>query len=104
MSNVAFWVVLAAIAFAEAAIVVAALRIPIASAPDRGIVGARPMETVWTLLPALLLVAVAVLSFGALDDGDALDGSESEDTSRTLSAAGTMAADPRTEARKRHWE
>ena len=57
-----FWVVVAAIATAQTAIVVAALRMKIASDPARGIVGARVTEALWTLLPAVLLTGVVVLS------------------------------------------
>ena len=57
-----FWVVVAAIATAQTAIVVAALRMKIAPDPARGIVGARVAEALWTLLPAVLLAGVVVLS------------------------------------------
>ena len=57
-----FWVVVAAIATAQTAIVVAALRMKIASDPARGIVGARVTEVLWTLLPAVLIAGVVVLS------------------------------------------
>ena len=50
---------------AEAAIIVAALRMKVKADPSRGILGARPMEVLWTLLPAGLLAALAVASFGA---------------------------------------
>ncbi len=57
-----FWVVVAAIATAQTAIVVAALRMKIVSDPARGIVGARVTEALWTLLPAVLIAGVVVLS------------------------------------------
>ena len=57
-----FWVVVAAIALAQTAIVVTALRIKIAPDHARGIVGARMAEALWTLLPPVLIAAVVVLS------------------------------------------
>lgn len=70
MSNLAFWVVIAAVVVAELAIVAAALRMRVTEDPSRGIVGARSTEVVWTLLPLLLVAALAVLSFRAIG-GDA---------------------------------
>ena len=60
----AFWVVVAAIAIAQLAIVVAALRMKVAADSSHGLLGARGTEVVWTLLPALLIAAVVVLSLG----------------------------------------
>ena len=57
-----FWVVVAAIALAQTAIVVTALRMKVEPDPARGIVGARTTEVLWTLLPAVLIVAVVALS------------------------------------------
>ena len=57
-----FWVVVAAIAIAQTAIVVAALRIKVAPDPARGIVGARMTEALWTLLPPALIAGVVFLS------------------------------------------
>ncbi len=57
-----FWVVVAAIALAQTAIVVTALRMKVEPDPARGIVGARMTEVLWTLLPAALIAAVVVLS------------------------------------------
>ncbi len=57
-----FWVVVAAIATAQTAIVAAALRMKVAPDPARGIVGARVTEVLWTLLPATLIAGVVVLS------------------------------------------
>ena len=57
-----FWVVVAAIATAQTAIVIAALRMKVAPDPARGIVGARATEVLWTLLPAVLIAGVVVLS------------------------------------------
>ena len=57
-----FWVVVAAIALAQTAIVVTALRMKVAPDPARGIVGARITEALWTLLPPVLIAAVVLLS------------------------------------------
>ena len=57
-----FWVVVAAIALAQTAIVVTALRMKVAPDPARGIVGARITEVLWTLLPPVLIAAVVLLS------------------------------------------
>ena len=73
MSSVVFWVVIAAIATAEAAIVVAALRMRVAADPSRGVLGARPAEVVWTLLPILLILAVVLLSYDARRDDRAAE-------------------------------
>ncbi|MCH8199946.1 MAG: hypothetical protein IIA54_07775 [Chloroflexi bacterium] len=54
--------VVAAIALAQTAIVVTALRIKVAPDPARGIVGARMTEALWTLLPPVLIAAVVLLS------------------------------------------
>jgi heme/copper-type cytochrome/quinol oxidase subunit 2 len=61
----AFWIVAGSMVLIEAAIIVTALRMPVRSVAGRSIVGGRPAEVVWTLLPALLLAALAVLSFNA---------------------------------------
>ena len=68
MSSTVFWVVIAAIAAAELAIVVAALRMRVEMDPGRGFLGARAAEVVWTLLPALLLAAMAGLSYQVLQN------------------------------------
>lgn len=60
--------VIAAIAAAELAIVVAALRMRVEMDPGRGFLGARAAEVVWTLLPALLLAAMAGLSYQVLQN------------------------------------
>ena len=59
-----FWVVVAALALAQTAIVVTALRMKVEPDPARGIVGARVTEVIWTLMPVALIVAVVVLSLG----------------------------------------
>ncbi|MCH7655878.1 MAG: hypothetical protein IIC95_07830 [Chloroflexi bacterium] len=57
-----FWVVVTTIAIAQTAIVVAALRMKVATDPARGIVGARATEALWTLLPVGLMAGVVLLS------------------------------------------
>ena len=63
-----FWVVIAGIAAAEVAIVVSALRMRVETDPARGILGGRPAEILWTLLPLLLLAALVVYSHEARPD------------------------------------
>ena len=63
-----FWVVVVALGILEALIVVTALRMRTTRGVQRGIVGSRPMEVLWTLLPALLLAAMVYLSFQAYQD------------------------------------
>ncbi|MEE8517924.1 MAG: hypothetical protein V3S98_02230 [Dehalococcoidia bacterium] len=68
MSTLLFWLVTSAIGLAEAAIIVAALRMRVASDPARGVLGARATEVLWTLLPPVLLAAVVVLSYQAFQE------------------------------------
>lgn len=63
MSSIFFWVVIGALAAVETAIIVTALRMRVTPDPARGILGARGTEVLWTLLPIVLLAAVALLSF-----------------------------------------
>jgi heme/copper-type cytochrome/quinol oxidase subunit 2 len=60
-----FWVVVALVSVAEAAVIVVALRMRVAHDPARGLVGSRPMEVAWTILPTALLVWLVVLSYQA---------------------------------------
>ena len=62
MPSVAFWLVVGAMAVAEAAIIVTALRMPLRAVARRGIVGSRAAEVVWTLLPVGLLAVLVVVS------------------------------------------
>ena len=74
MSSAVFWLVIVAILLAEGAIIVAALRMRVASSPSRGVLGARPFEIFWTLLPLALVALIIVLSYDAHQDnrsGDA---------------------------------
>ncbi len=68
MSILVFWSVITAIGLAEVAIIVTALRMRVASDPTRGVLGTRAAEVVWTLLPALLILAMALLSYQAHRD------------------------------------
>jgi heme/copper-type cytochrome/quinol oxidase subunit 2 len=65
MSSAAFWLVIVAISFAEGAIIVAALRMHVDSSPSRGVLGARPFEIFWTLLPLALVALMVILSYDA---------------------------------------
>lgn len=60
-----FWIVVSLMALAEAAIIVAALRMHVPQDSARGILGSRASEVVWTLLPAGLLALLVVMSHGA---------------------------------------
>ena len=62
MPTAGFWIVVSLMALAEAAIIVTALHMPVRTHAARGIWGARPAEVVWTLLPAGLIVLLAVMS------------------------------------------
>ena len=62
MNSPAFWFVVGAVALAETAIVVTALRMRVRTSGPLSLVGRRPAEIGWTLLPALLLVALVALS------------------------------------------
>ena len=65
MSSVVFWFVIVAILLAEGAIIVAALRMRVVSNPSRGVLGARPFEIFWTLLPLALVALMVFLSYDA---------------------------------------
>ncbi len=65
-----FWIVVGALAVVQGLIMLTALRIRLAPHALRGPLGARPMELLWTLAPALVLVAMVVLSFQVLQDDD----------------------------------
>jgi len=71
VSTLFFWFVITAIGLAEVSIIVAALRIRVASDPARGLLGARASEVLWTLLPALLVAAMLVLSYQSIQDTEA---------------------------------
>ena len=63
-----FWVVAGALGILEALIVIAALRMHTTPSKQHGVVGSRPMEVLWTLLPALLIAAMVYLSFQTYQD------------------------------------
>lgn len=69
MMSAFFWLVAAVVLLTEMAIIVAALRMRVRPDPSRGLLGARPVEIVWTLLPVLLVVLVVLVSYGALRSG-----------------------------------
>ena len=62
MSISGLWLVIGWLALCEAAIVVAAPRIPVRPIASRSVGGARPAEDVWTLPPALLRGSLGFLS------------------------------------------
>lgn len=65
MTTPGFWLVVGSLILVEAAIIVTALRMRVQPLAARSVVGGRPAEVVWTLLPALLIVALVVMSVGA---------------------------------------
>ncbi len=65
MPSIGFWLAAAVLVIVQAAVIVTALRMRVRPAEARGLVGARPAEVVWTLLPALLLAALIVMSLPA---------------------------------------
>lgn len=65
MTTLGFWLVVGSLVLVEATIIVTALRIRIQPLAARSVVGGRPAEVVWTLLPALLLITLAVMSRNA---------------------------------------
>ena len=66
VSTILFGVVVGAIALVEGFIVFTALRMPTRTDLSQGVVGSRGAEAAWTLLPPLLLVLLAVLTFRVL--------------------------------------
>jgi heme/copper-type cytochrome/quinol oxidase subunit 2 len=93
-SPVLFWVVVGALGVLEALIVVAALRMRTTGGGQRGAVGSRPMEVLWTLLPALLLAAMVYLSFQTYQD----DADAPSDDNAPSSASGSTSVDGDTAA------
>jgi heme/copper-type cytochrome/quinol oxidase subunit 2 len=69
MSSTLFWIVTAVVVVAQAAIIVTALRMRVVTDPARGVLGTRPLEIVWTLLPALLVALVVLASYRELQSG-----------------------------------
>ena len=65
MTTLGFWLVVGLLVLVEATIIVTALRIRIQPLASRSVVGGRPAEVVWTLLPALLLITLVVMSLNA---------------------------------------
>ncbi len=64
VTNPGLWLVVGSLVLVEAAIIVTALRMRVQPLAARSVVGRRPAEVVWTLLPALLLIALVVWSVG----------------------------------------
>ena len=64
MTTPGLWLIVGSLILVEAAIIVSALRMRVEPLAARSVVGGRPAEVVWTLLPALLLIALVVLSVG----------------------------------------
>lgn len=62
MHTLGLWLIAGLLALFETAIVVTALRMRVRTSEPLSIVGRRPAEIGWTLLPALLLVALVWLS------------------------------------------
>ena len=69
MSSAFFWFVTAIVLLAEGAIVVTALRMRVTPDPTRGVLGARPLEIVWTLTPGLLVALLVFVSHNELKGG-----------------------------------
>ena len=67
MFSVFFWLVSAVILLVESAIIVAALRMRVEPDPSRGVLGTRPVEVLWTLLPITLILLLLAFSYGELD-------------------------------------
>ncbi len=65
MTTPGFWLVVGSLVLVEAAIIVTALRMRVQPLAARSVVGRRPAEVVWTLLPALLLLALLAMSIDA---------------------------------------
>ena len=62
MHTSGFWLVVGLLAVFKTAIVARALRMRVRPIGPRSIVGRRPAEIGWTMLPALLLIALVLLS------------------------------------------
>ena len=65
VTTLGLWLVVGSLILVEAAIIITALRMRVQPLAARSVVGGRPAEVVWTLLPALLLVALVVMSIDA---------------------------------------
>ena len=73
MLTLLFWVVVGVIALIHGLIMVTALRVRTQPNPARGFIGSPKAETVWTLLPVIILIAVVILSYQLLQDDNASD-------------------------------
>jgi heme/copper-type cytochrome/quinol oxidase subunit 2 len=73
VSTLLFCVVVGVIAIIDGLIVVTALRVRTQPNPARGFIGSPKAEMVWTLLPVIILIAVAITSYQLLQDDSAAD-------------------------------
>jgi heme/copper-type cytochrome/quinol oxidase subunit 2 len=71
LSDAIFWLAAACCVFAQAAIVRSALRAR-AQRPDGSASPSRPIEVAWTIVPAVMLALVLVLTWRALHPAQAL--------------------------------
>jgi heme/copper-type cytochrome/quinol oxidase subunit 2 len=71
LSDAIFWLAAACCVFAQAAIVRSALRAR-AQRPDGSASPSRPIEVAWTVVPAIMLALVLVLTWRALHPVPAL--------------------------------
>jgi heme/copper-type cytochrome/quinol oxidase subunit 2 len=80
-----FWAIIGAMALVELIIIITALRTRVQYDPSRGLVGDPRIEVVWVLLPVLILIFVAVLSFQSLREE-----AESSVTTQVEASAGLV--------------
>jgi heme/copper-type cytochrome/quinol oxidase subunit 2 len=71
LSDAIFWLAAAGCGFAQAAIIRSALRAR-AQRPDGSASPSRPIEVAWTVLPAIMLALVLVLTWRALHPSPAI--------------------------------
>jgi heme/copper-type cytochrome/quinol oxidase subunit 2 len=71
LSDAIFWLAAACCALSQAAIIRSALRAR-AERPDGSASPSRPIEVAWTVVPALMLALVLVLTWRALHQAAAL--------------------------------
>ena len=71
LSDAIFWLAAACCVFAQVAIVRSALRAR-AQRPDGSASPSRPIEVAWTILPAIMLALVLVLTWRALHPSAAI--------------------------------
>lgn len=64
-----FWVAMAIVLLVEFSIVFSALRMHVEPDSSRGFLGTRPVEILWTFMPALLLLALLFVSYRLFSQG-----------------------------------